>query len=265
MSETDGYCIRTYRQGDETELTALFNDVYRDYAGFVPRTVEYWKWSILLRPDLSREGIAVVVNADQVVGYATVEKSGNVLEFCYDPNHDGKTVVSMLLDWCIDYVKSQGGSSVSLNVPAQDNPIRQVCRELGFTEEPFSSLFLRVLDFPQLLRKIVDQKGGLKQHFDETVLINIASVPSWCDNHVFLRVQGGKMTVLTEKIGRPTIRVDLDISTFSSCIFGSTGTYRAILKGQLKVRPFWKIRRAAKLFSLLRLRDPWYVPGADYG
>jgi len=265
MSETDGYCIRTYRQGDETELTALFNDVYRDYAGFVPRTVEYWKWSILLRPDLSREGIAVVVNADQVVGYATVEKSGNVLEFCYDPNHDGKTVVSMLLHWCIDYVKSQGGSSVSLNVPAQDDLLRQVCRESGFTEKPYHSLFLRVFDFPQLLRRIVDQKGELKEHFDETILIILRKGPSWCSNHVVIRVQGGKMSVSTEKIGRPTIRIDSDISTFSSCIFGSTGIFRAIVKGQLKVNPFWKIPRAVKLFSSLQLKDPWYVPGADYG
>lgn len=265
MPETDGYYIRTYRQGDEKELTALFNDVYQDYAGFVPRTIEYWMWSILLRPDLSREGIAIVVNEGQVVGYAAVEKSGNILEFCYDPNHDSKTIVSMLLDWCIDYVKTQGGSSVSFNVPAQDNLLRQVCRELGFTEEPFHSLFLRVFDFHQLLRRIVDQRGELEEHFDETILINLRKVPSWCDDHVVIRVQAGKMAVLTEKIGKPTIRIDSDISTFSSFIFGSTGIYRAIVKGQLKVRPFWKIPRSVKLFSLLQLEDPWYVPGADYG
>lgn len=265
MPETDGYYIRTYRQGDEKELTALFNYVYQDYAGFVPRTIEYWTWSILLRPDLSREGIALVVNAGQVMGYAALEKSGNVLEFCYDPSLDSKTIVSMLLDWCIDYGKSQGSGSVSLNVPAQDDLLRQVCRESGFTEEPFHYLFLRVFDFPQLLRKIVDQKRELEEHFDETVSICLRKGPSWCDDHVVIRVQAGKMAVSTEEIGRPTIRIDSDISTFSSCIFGSKGIYGAILKGQLEVRPFWKIPRVVKLFSLLQLKDHWYVPEADYG
>lgn len=265
IQETDEYYLRTYRQGDEKDIILLFNKVYERFAGFVPRTLEYWRWCILSRPGISEEGIVVALDAGRVVGYSAVERSGNILEFCYDPNHDGKTVVSMLLDWCVDYVKSQGSGSVSLNVPAQDDLIRQVCREWGFTEEPFHALFLRVFDFTQLLRKIVDQKGELKQHFDETILIKLRKVPSWCDSHVVVRVQAGKMAVLTEKLGRPTIRIDSDISTLSSCIFGSTGIYRAIVKGQLKVRPFWKIRRAVKLFSLLQLRDPWYVPAADYG
>lgn len=265
MPETDGFHIRTYREGDEKELSVLFNDAYQHYAGFAPRTVEYWKWSILSRPNLSREGIAVVVNVDQVVGYAAVDKLGNILEFCYDLNYDSKTIVSMLLDWCIDYVKSEGGSSISLNVPAEDDLLRQVCRELGLTEDPFHSLFLRVFDFPQLFGKIVDQRGKLEEHFDETVLINLRKVPFWCDNYVVIRVQTGKTILSTEKVETPTIRIDADISTLSSCIFGSTGICRAIVKGQLKVRPFWKIPRAVKLFSMFQLKDPWYVPRADYG
>lgn len=265
MPEIDGYCVRTYRRGDEEKLTPLFNNVFKHYAGFTSRTIEHWTWSILQRPSISREGIAVVVNADQVVGYAAAEKSGNILEFCYDPNQDGRTIVSLLLNWCIDYVKRQGGSSVSLNVPVQDDLIRRACRELGFTEEPFHSLFLRVFDFPQLLRNILGQKRELEESFDEIVSINLRRGPSWCDNHVVVRVQGERMAVLTEKVGRSTIRIASDISTLSSCIFGSTGIFRAVVRGQLKVRPFWKIPRAVKIFSSLQLADPWYVPGADYG
>ena len=267
MPETDPYYIRTYRQGDEKELTALFNDVYQNYAGFVPRTIEYWKWSILLRPDLSREGIAIVVNADQVVGYAAMEKSGNILEFCYDPNHDGKTIFSKLLGWCIDFAEDQGADLVSLNAPVQDNLIRQVCKELGFTEEPFDSLFTRVLDLPYILKKIVNQKNKVKKNLDEMILINLRKFPSWCADHVAILVQDGKITVSTERTGQPSIEIYADISTISSCIFGSRRTlYRAILERRMRIRPLRKVLRAVKILSLFQLKNPpWYVPGADYG
>ena len=264
-ARADDYHLRTYRKGDEKDFVLLFNEVYERFAGFVPRTIKYWRWCIQSRPNISDESIVVVSSAEKIVGYAAVEKLGSILEFCYDPNHDGKKIVLMLLSWCIDFVKRQDGSSLSLNVPAQDILVRQVCRELGFTEEPFSALFLRVFDFPQLLDGIVAQIREFEEDFDETVLINIAKAPSWCDNHVVIRVQKGKMSVSSGEIKRPTIIIDSDISTISSCIFSSKRIYRAILKGNLKVRPLWKIPRAVKIFSFIQLKDPWYVPEADYG
>jgi len=270
IQETRGYNLRTYRQGDEVDLIFLFNKVYGYCAGFVPRTLEYWRWCIQSRPAFSEEGIAVVTNADKAVGYAVVEKGGNILEFCYDPNYEGKTIVSMLLRWCIDYVRGQGGNSISLDAPVQDDLVRQVCQELEFTEDSFEravgTLFLRVLDIPELLRKIVAEKKKVKEDFDETISINLGKAPSWCDDYVIMRIREGEMTVLKEKIGTPTIRIDADISTISSCIFGSTRRlYGAIMKRRLKVHPFRKVPRAVKIFSLLQLKNPLYIPRADYG
>jgi len=270
IPETNQYYLRTYRQGDEIDLIFLFNKVYERFAGFVPRTLDYWRWCIQSRPNLGEEGIAVVTNANKIVGYAAVEKAGNILEFCYDPNYEGKTIVSMLLRWCIDYVRSQGGNSISLNAPTQDELVRQVCQELEFTEDSFEravgTLFLRVLDLPKLLRKVVVEKKKVKEGFDETILINLRKVPPWYNDYVAIRIQDGKMAVLTEKIRTPTIKIDADISTISLCIFGSTQRlYGAIMKRRLKVRPFWKIPRAVKIFSLLQLKNPLYIPRADYG
>jgi len=71
--------LRTYRRGDGEALISLFNRVYENFAGFVPRTLEYWSWCVLSHPDLSEEGIVVAINAGRVVGYAAIERSGNVV------------------------------------------------------------------------------------------------------------------------------------------------------------------------------------------
>jgi len=267
VQETKEYELRTYRKGEENELILLFNKVFEHFAGFVPRTLEYWRWCILSRPGLSEEGIVVAIDAGRVIGYAAVERSGNILEFCYDPNYDGTTIVSKLLGWCIDYAEDHGANSVSLNAPVQDNLIRQVCKELGFTEEPPPSLFLRVLDVPYIFRKIVDQKKKVEKGLDETVLINLTKFPPWCPQYVAILVQDGEITVSTEKLEHSTVKIEADMSTISKCIFGSRRTlYKAILEGQLKVRPSRKILRALKILSLFQLKNPpWYIPMADYG
>lgn len=267
-SKSNGYNLRTYRLGDEAELTSLFSKVYGYFIGFVPRTLEYWKWCIQLRPNLEKEGIAVVTKVNNIVGYAAIEKLGNILELCYDPSYEGKTIVTMLLNWCVEYVNRHGGNSIILNAPVQDDIARRVCQELGFSEQPFTyavgTLFFRVTDFPQLLRKIVREKEKVEKGIDETILIKLRKVPFWCDDHVILRVREGRIAVLEEKTEKPTINIDADVSTISLCIFGShRKLYEEILKRQLKIRPFWKIPGAVKIFSCLQIRSPWYIPRAD--
>ncbi len=266
MAEIDEYSLRTYREEDERDVILLFNKAYEDFAGFVRRTDEYWRWCILSRPNLSAEGIAIVTHADKVVGYAAVEKSGNILEFCHDPDYDGKEIVSMLLQWCLDYASFQGSNSVSLNAPIQDNVVRRACMELEFTEEPFPTLFLKVQNLPQLLKEILSQGKIFEDNIEETVFFSLRNSPSWCPSHVSLRIQKGTATIEMGKTANPTITIETDLSTISTCIFGSTQRlYRAIMERQLKIRPFRKIMKVAGIFSVLRLRKPWFIPGADYG
>jgi len=268
IQEAKEYRLRTYQRGDEKDLILLFNKVYEHFAGFVPRTLEYWRWCILSRPGLSEEGIVVALDAGRVLGYAAVERSGNILEFCYDSSCDGKAIVSKLLEWCLRYTESyQGANSITLNAPVQDNTIRRVCKELGFTEEPFPSLFLRVLDLPYILRKIIKQQKKVEKGLNEAILVTLKKFPSWCAKHVAILVQDGEVTISTEKLEHPTVKIDADISTISLCIFGTKRTIcKAIFAGSLKIRPLRKIPKAVKILSWFQLRNPrWFIPGADYG
>jgi hypothetical protein len=106
---------RKYEEGDETALASLFNKVYHGYAGFVPRTPEYWRWSCLDRPDVEKEGIMVVVNRGRIVAYAVVGKSGNIWESCFDDAHDKKALLSLVLERAIEYLTRVGSDLITLN------------------------------------------------------------------------------------------------------------------------------------------------------
>ncbi len=269
MSRKDakGHTLHAYRARDEEDLISLFNRVHEGLIGFVPRTLEYWRWCVLSRPDMSEEGVVVATHSGQIVGYAAVEKSGDILEFCHDSSYGTRTLVSDLLDWCVNYAQEQGANSVSLNAPVQDSVIRQACNEAGFTEEPFPSLFLRVLDLKAILSHNVGQLTDEKKSLDEAILINLRNFPLWCAQHLAILARCGEIVVSTEKLTQPTIEIDVDISTISSCIFGSKKTlYRAVLDRRLTVRPLRKLFKALKVLSWLQLqKGAWYVPKADFG
>lgn len=54
------YELRNFVEGDEEKIVKLFNDAYARFSGYVPRTVEYWRWCCLKRPDVRKDGIFLV-------------------------------------------------------------------------------------------------------------------------------------------------------------------------------------------------------------
>jgi len=63
----------------------------------------------------------------------------------------------------------------------------------------------------------------------------------------------------------PGAVVEADGPTIVSCLLGTRGLWKAFLCLQLRVKPFWKSFKILKLFSLLKIKDPWFSPRADFG
>lgn len=260
-----GYVVRTYREGDETELVQLFNRVYEDFAGYVPRTLEYWRWCCLSRPDVETEGIVIVNDGRKIIGYGVVGKTGNIWELCYDSAYDGEKIVSMILEWAVNYVESAGGDSIVLNAPAKDHLLRDVCLRSGFAETHPPSMFLSVLDFPKFIREILDWKREKLRGYDEELLIKVRNSSSWYGGNITVKIRNGDVSVEEGVNDEPGVVVEADVPTIVSCILGTRGLLKAFFGLKLRVRPFWKFLKILKLFSLLRIKDPWFSPGADFG
>ena len=260
-----GYVARTYKEGDETELVQLFNRVYEDFAGFVPRTPEYWRWCCLSRPDVEAEGIVIVNDGRKIIGYGVVGKTGNIWELCYDPAYDGEEIVSTILEWAVKYVESAGGDSITLNAPANDQLLRDVCLRFGFAETYPPFMFLSVLDFPQFIYEILNLKKEKLSEYDEELLIKVRNSLSWYGGNITVKIRNGDVSVEEGINNESGVVVEADVPTIVSCILGTKGLLKTFLGSKLKVRPYWKYLKVLKFFSLIRIRDPWFSPGSDFG
>jgi hypothetical protein len=264
-NQTGQYASRTYEKGDEKELVQLFNRVYGDFAGFVPRTPEFWLWCCLNRPDVEPEGILIVDYGKKIIGYGVVGKTGNVWELCYDPEYDGETIVSTILEWTINYLQDTDVYSIYLNVPANDRLFRETCLKSGFAENCPPYMFLSVLDFPQFVYAIFNSNRLKLKKCSEQFVIKLRNTPSWSEGNITVKIRNGPVSVEEGLSKESGIVIDTDISTFVSCILGTRGLLKAFLTKKLRVKPFWRTFKIMKLLRLLRLKDPWYCSRADHG
>jgi hypothetical protein len=258
------YSARTFVRGDEVALTNLFNIANRNFAGFVPRTPEYWVWCCLNRPDVNEKSVVIVNKGNKVVGYAVVGKSGNVWELCYDSLYDGKTIVSKLLSWTLDYARSAGSDSVTLNAFEKDDVMRIACRELGFAEAPPELVYFSVLDLPSLICEIFRARD-VKPKIDGTFWFKLNNCPPWCDDNFGVKLENNEASSFEEAEDSPEVVVEADMTTLVACIFGTESILRAILASKVRFRPFWKALKFLKFFSVLRISSPWVLPRADIG
>lgn len=262
---TAEYKVRTFQDGDEVEILRIFEDCYYEYAGYVVRTPEYWRWCCLERPDVSRNSVFVVIDRlETPVGYAVVGKSGNVWELSVNKASNVEEIAKLLLKAAIDFTLKSGASSVSLHAPIEDEAIRAVCNKLGFDENKPPDVFVSVLDFKRLFLLLAkDQKEQLKQ-VNEDVEVRLRGAPTWMASRIGLKIRNGNVRIL-EEVQKPTVSIELDTITLSKLLLQQENSFFMWLRGRVSVKPFWKIRSVLKLFSLLNMKASWFTPLSDYG
>ena len=256
--------VRTYQEGDEIQLVTLFNEAYQAYLGFVPRTVEYWRWSCLARPDVDEEGIVIVVQREKIVAYAVVGRSGNIWELCFDGAQKSEALVSLVLGKAVEYLRRVGSDAASLNLPCDDSVARDACKRAGFSELPASNLFLSVLDYEGLLRLLSSVDKEKLMSFGQDFLIRLRDARSWTSPVIFIGLRNGRLEIRSED--KPCdVLIETDTSTLASILFGTCEPLWALLRFELRIRPLRKVRRALKFLSLLTVNGPWFLPRADLG
>lgn len=258
------YTVRHYEKGDEKEIVRVFNEVYEAYGGVVPRTVEYWRWCCLKRPDVEENGIFLVVDQkSRVVGYAVVGSTGNIWEFC--ASGDKEEVASLLIRETLRYLDRLDVSSVRVNVP-RDAELGKVFAEAGLGEISGERMFVSSLS-PRdtFAAAIANRKNESICQFEEVVAVTLSSTPQGIENAFSIRAHGGEVEVASGLSEYPSMSVRMDFVSFLSVLLGGSGPYRFFFKGQLRVKPFWKAIRFLKYLSSLRVDDRWSFPLSDFG
>ncbi len=259
----DRYSVRCFRAGDEVEVVRLFNEVYGAYGGFVPRTVEYWRWCCLNRPDVEENGIFIVTDSEsgRLVGYVVIGSSGSVWEFC--AGGDRKQVASVLLREAVQYLGGLGVSSVNVNVP-NDELLREAFVEAGFAEVPAEKMFASALSLREVF-SVLAAGVRLAGKFDEYIFIELESAPFGVETAVYVKIHGGQVEVKDGCSESPSMSVRMDFLALLSVLFAGLGPHHAFFSGKVRVKPFWKTGRFLRFLSSVRVDGPWFFPLSDFG
>ena len=260
------YVIRNFVEGDEERIVKLFNEAYGRLSGYVPRTVEYWRWCCLKRPDVRRDGIFLLFNKEtgDLEGYAVVGLSGNIWELCTKPNREDAALI--LLEKAINYLEEIGVPAVNVNVPKGDRALNEACRKMGFARVDVHKLFLGVLSFKKLISMLAsDKEKVLSKIFKERICLEIEDTPFWVEKTISVSIDGERIEVSEGSTDSPSILVKTDVKTLLAILTGVLSPWRAFLSLKLRVKPFWKIPVLNRFLCLLRMNDSWFWPLGDFG
>lgn len=256
-----GLSVRTFKDGDEPGIVELFNNVYSKYGGFVPRTVEYWRWCCLERPDVQRDGVFLAFDGGRFCGYLVGGSSGSIWEFCVAD--DDRNVESALLGAALGYLEKLGVSSVSLNVPSGTGVV-EALREAGFGEVCAAKMFVTTLNPAALVQAlVVPRREALMEKLDDDFGVQLRDVPYGASKEFSVRVHSVSVEVAEGFPMRPSVVVELKFMDLLSVLFGNSSAGRLLLTGKIRVRPFWKSRAALSLLSTVRLKSSWFFPLSD--
>jgi hypothetical protein len=261
--DADKYEIRNFHDGDEEKIITLFNETYRDFGGYVPRTVEYWRWTCLKRPDVEKEGIflAFTKETGNLEGYTVVGMSGNIWELCYGKEKEQTTAI--LLERAVQYLGKFDVSSVKFSVP-RDEIFEKALAEQGFIETPSESMFVSVLSFKQFLSTLIlPEKFTL--HLDEEITLKLKDAPFPVEDTVSVKISNDKIEIRDGFSQSTTLTMQADFMTLLSVLLGFSNPYHALFGLKLRIQPFWKIPAALRFLHSVRLSDSWFNPLSDYG
>lgn len=265
-----GGSIRSYRDGDERQLAALWERAYAGYGGFVRRTAEYWRWANRDRPGVDAEDILLLEDGDRLLGYGVLGPAGAVLEFAVDTSVDAqrrRSCIFDLLEALEDRALVRGDYSLNLKVPGDDPQIVEALREKGYLEEERTSgLQLIAVDVGELLERLLAPRAARLRTLSLR-RIRLLLRPGSCSfcpyPELSIILDPLSVTPVAESKEGWDATVEIELSALIDAIF------RRCDLGEVRSVPGFAIRPAsarqdvAAVLEALIVDSPWYTPMAD--
>jgi len=245
--------------------------VHAPYGGYVTRSIDHWRWSILNRPGVLASDILIVEWREQICAYAVLSSGGRVLEFAVatEPHRLRRRRIFLeLLQALEDRARQRGDDTLQFVAAADDRLIDTVLRKAGYVVDQGGSLSLGVLNPAELIRRL------LAHHAHR--------LPAqWCSNFSLEISRAGYRSILQPQlrivINRRSAIVDdtqtarqssdclvtTDLETLTAIVFGQTDFDQAIRAGMIVVKERVAADDARTFFAALTIVAPWYTPLAD--
>lgn len=263
--------VRDYRPGDETPIVELSNRSLASYAGWVPRTVENWRWSILARPGIRTTDVFVLENGGKVGAYAVLSQDGSVLDFVVDPDRRRGTrraYIKEMVQALEDRARSRDCDALMFSLPASDRLVDATLREAGYVAERSDFYSIGILNPQELLQRLLTARHSRLQ----SLRLGTFSLELTPGQYPFLL-----MTRLLVRL-QPTVQVQdrshavdcpsdtvirIDLSSLTELLFCRVSVDSLLAGAQLQVEPGANVAEARELLSALAIGADWHLPPYD--
>jgi len=273
--------IKTYKEGDEAELVDLFNERFKHFIGHLPKTVNFWRWCYLERPDVSPEGIFIAERANRFVGYAVVgiPKGGMHLARLYDYCflEGDKAAALGLMRHCISFAMKNKALGIIFIPCKQDEIALELSRRLGFISRPnkYHVLTYPINDFKfyekifDVLNSQTEKLPSCRNTLEDLNSNLVIRLKPFKKTHYSYRsftvqIRSGKFNLRSEETETFDAIVECDTTTFVRLLFGTIRLTKALIMRRIRISPLRKLPLVFKIFSRLSVPYPVYIPYGDW-
>jgi|HubBroStandDraft_6_1064221.scaffolds.fasta_scaffold187282_3 hypothetical protein len=262
---------RSYRAGDEARVVALWNHSYQGYAGLATRTAEYWRWSILRRPDMSEDDILLVESGQLLVGYAALWSGGTVLELAVEPDLPAasrRSITRQLLSQLESRARLRKWDSVELLLPACDRLIDRTLRSAGYAVDDGPTFIIRLLNPRALLLSLTAaRQARFAALRGQSLLMTLSpgDDPFLLQHRLAVRF-GDSIEVcnLGEKDSMSAdAELQLSLAALVELVFSGASARRMLEGGELRIIPDQAAANVLPFLAALAVDAPWYTPRSD--
>jgi len=264
--------FKTYAQGDERELTELWNRAYARYGGFFAKTEERWRWSILQCGAVTPGSIIIATLAGRVSAYGALAATGAIIEFAVDTmlkSQQRREICIALIEKLEDRARELQCASLSFVSPQSDAIVDLALRKMGYVAEHGDYFMLGILNPTMLVNSLLSHPDHrLPTTWNRRILIDTppGGYPVALQSKILIEVERGYASV-TDASGKSPESIawhfKIDFVTLTNLIFRLTDFRRAVAEHRMELDARCTAAEAEIFFTALRIRADWYTPSSD--
>jgi len=263
--------VRVYQPGDEGPIVELSNRNLARYAGWVPRSIDYWRWNILARPGVHAIDILILESDGKIVGYSALHEGGEVLEFFVDSEQrrgKRRAFVRQLVSTLEAHARAHACDVLLFQLPVSDKVTDAALREAGYVVKQPHFFSLGILNPRTLLQVLLTQQRSRlpPMHLDTFIFeLTPGQYPFLLTSRLLVQVNSG---VRVDDIGDaahkpPQCVIRIDLSTLTELIFCRVPVSSLLKHSKLEITPTSSLDDACSLLNALIIDANSHVPRSD--
>ena len=263
--------VRTFRSADTFPLVELANRCLAPYAGWVPRTADYFLWSTLARPGVDAADVLVLEYEAEIVGYTALWEEGRVLDFMVDPAQRPRmrrALARQLIGAVEQRAQERGFDMLRFTLPVSDHLIDKVLRNSGYVVEPNDFFSLGILNPQVLLQALADLRAErLTSTWIRSFVFELSpgQYPLLFSSRLILNLDPSvRVEDISHALEYPTqCVIRIDVCSLAELIFCGESIDALLGQSLLRITPAAALTDARRLLSALVVDASWHIPGSD--